>query len=169
MYYGHSPTERNVLTGILLTPGQRLYLWISGVRDAAGRPVPLVIHYVMPAAKAACQAARDAWRIVNKLYGLIRRGPLRLTERELEELRHEFNIFKGYLEGIKATGPPELVREIKLLRDVADLATLLLRQEIPEEANEKIISLWHSLNHITQRLNCPVKKQSDLSPTDFGV
>jgi hypothetical protein len=37
VYYGRAETERNVLKEILLTPGQRLYLWISGVRDAAGR------------------------------------------------------------------------------------------------------------------------------------
>jgi hypothetical protein len=37
VYYGRAETERNVLKGIFLTPSQRLYLWISGVRDAAGR------------------------------------------------------------------------------------------------------------------------------------
>lgn len=149
--YGRAETERNVLKGILLTPGQHLYLWISGVRDAEGRQTPLIIRYVTPAPD--CPAVCEAWRIIQQLYHRVEKGPLKLTEKEVEDLQHEFNILKGHLDGV-ITNNPELVKEVKPLEDVVELTALLIKGEIPGEVSTKIVSMRHRLNQVRRRLNC---------------
>jgi len=151
VYYGRAETERNVLKGILLTPGQRLYLWISGVRDAAGRPAPLIIRYVTPVPD--CQAVCEAWLIIQQLYHRVEKGPLKLTEKEVEDLKHEFNILKGHLDGVITTSP-ELVEKVKPLEDVVKLMALLIKGEIPGEVTTQIVSMRHRLNQVRRRLNC---------------
>jgi len=153
VYYGRAETERNVLKEILLTPGQRLYLWISGVRDAAGRQAPLIIRYATPAPEATCQAACEAWHIIQQLYHRVKKGPLKLTEKEVEDLMHEFNILKGHLDGVITTSP-ELVEKVKPLEDVVELTALLIKGEIPEEVSTKIVSIQHRLNQVIQLLGC---------------
>jgi hypothetical protein len=153
VYYGRAETERNVLKGILLTPGQHLYLWISGVRDAAGRQIPLIIRYATPAPEATCQAVCEAWHIIQQLYHRVEKGPLKLTEKDVEDLKHEFNILKGHLDGVITTSP-ELVKEVKPLEDVIELTALLIKGEIPGEVSTKIVSTRHRLNQVIQRLNC---------------
>ena len=153
VYYGRAETERNVLKGILLTPGQHLYLWISGVRDAAGRQTPLIIRYATPAPEATCQAVCEAWHIIQQLYHRVEKGPLKLTEKDVEDLKHEFNILKGHLDGVITTSP-ELVKEVKPLEDVIELTALLIKGEIPGEVSTKIVSTRHRLNQVIQRLNC---------------
>lgn len=153
VYYGRAETERNVLKGILLTPGQHLYLWISGVRDAAGRQTPLIIRYATPAPEATCQAVCEAWHIIQQLYHRVEKGPLKLTEKDVEDLKHEFNILKGHLDGVITTSP-ELVKEVKPLEDVIELTALLIKGEIPGEVSTKIVSTRHRLNQVRRRLTC---------------
>jgi len=55
--------DREKLEEILLTPGQRLYLWMSGVRDAAGRQPNNPLRNTSP---KTCQAACEAWHIIQQ-------------------------------------------------------------------------------------------------------
>jgi len=152
VYYGHAETERNMLKGILLTPGQRLYLWISGVRDAAGRPTPLIIRYA--GRPPDCEAVCEAWRILQQLYHRVKKGPLKLTGKDIEDLKHAFDTLKGHLDGVIVCGP-DLEERVRRLRDVVELLKELLEKgEISGEASTKIVSMWHAFNQLRQRLNC---------------
>lgn len=163
VYYGRAETERNVLKGILLTPGQRLYLWISGVRDAAGRQTPLIIRYSAglnitssDTCKTVCKAVCEAWRIIQQLYHRVREGPQKLTRKDVEGLMHEFAILKGHLYGIGICGSDPIVNLlVRLLRNVVELLEELLKTgEISGEASTKIVSAQYDLNQLRERLNC---------------
>jgi hypothetical protein len=47
-----------------------------------------------PAPEATCQAACEAWDIIEELYYRVKRGYLRLTGKETEDLERKLNLPK---------------------------------------------------------------------------
>jgi hypothetical protein len=126
--------------------------WL-GRREGPPRPGAVPVRSLSEAPEATCQAVCEAWHIIQQLYHRVEKGPLKLTEKDVEDLKHEFNILKGHLDGVITTSP-ELVKEVKPLEDVIELTALLIKGEIPGEVSTKIVSTRHRLNQVIQRLNC---------------
>jgi len=126
--------------------------WL-GRREGPPRPGAVPVRSLSEAPEATCQAVCEAWCIIQQLYYRVEKGPLKLTEKDVEDLKHEFDILKGHLDGVITTNP-ELVEKVKPLEDVVELMALLIKGEIPGEVSTKIVSMRHRLNQVRRRLNC---------------